>query len=110
MRKPIKYFETYFDSMKNLKDHFYLVTPLNKDSLIKICNLEPGPPLVCTNIFGKYWTQSHYLTGAESYFYKEENLSDKELYLKNHSAVFGKVNLYPLVGGYQIKGEEKNLR
>lgn len=59
----IRYFETYFDSVKNFKDHFYLIIHLNEKAYAKICNLEHGSPLVCTHVFSEYWTQSHYLIG-----------------------------------------------
>lgn len=36
LKKKIEYFDTYFDSAKNCKDHFFLVTPFNKEAHAKI--------------------------------------------------------------------------
>lgn len=50
------------------------VTLMVEEAHAKIFNLEFGHSFVCSNIFHKYWTQSHYLTGAKSCAYKEGGL------------------------------------
>lgn len=59
------------------------VTPMVEEAHAKIFNLESGHSFVCSNIFHKYWTQSHYLAGAKSCDYKEGDLF-KGLYLNEN--------------------------
>lgn len=54
LRKNSKFFETYSDSVKHFKDHFFLVIPFNKEAHTKIFKLELGSPLMCTHLFCKF--------------------------------------------------------
>lgn len=81
-RQPIRYFEIYSKSMKNVNNHFYLVSLLTENAYANICCLGLNSPFNCLNVFHKYWTQSHYLAGFVSYTYKKEEISLEELYLK----------------------------
>lgn len=76
-----KYFEPCFDSVKNFKDHFFLVVPLNREAHSTICTLDPDDPPSYTFFF-KYQTLSHFLIWVRMYRYKEEDFSKEELYLK----------------------------
>lgn len=71
-RQNIKYFETYSNNVKNFKDCFFLITYLNEEARAKVCILESSPSPVCTGLFRKHVSYSHFLTRARSYLYEED--------------------------------------
>lgn len=75
LRQASKIFETCLDRVKYFKYQYFLVTPVNKKVNTKICKIERWPSYVCTDLFRKFWSQSHFLMGNKSYVYKEEDLS-----------------------------------
>lgn len=46
-----KYFDSYSDSVKNFKDQFFLVVPLNQKAHSKIFNLVPNAPFLMYKYF-----------------------------------------------------------
>lgn len=68
--------------MKHFEDWFFLVAPLHKEAHTIICTIETGTKDMCIDLFYKYWNKGHFLTRKRSYFYKESDLSQEELYLK----------------------------
>lgn len=74
---------------------------MNEEVHAKICYLEHNPTSAYSNIFHKYWTESHYFTGVSSYTYKEEDLPLEELYLEIQLVTFCKEFSY-------VRGTSRN--
>lgn len=71
----IHYFEVYSGGVKNFKYQFFLINPFNEEGHAKIYDIETEPEYLCTNLFHKFRSQGHFLTGNEFYVYKEDDLS-----------------------------------
>lgn len=100
----------YYDSIKHFKDQFFLVAPLNKEGRAKVCNIGSDVEYRCTNLFSKFWIQGNFLTGNESYVYMENDLTQKELYLKKWLITFLKKLGYGRDVILQDKASVKHLK
>lgn len=46
------------------------------------------PPYQCSNIFSKFWQQSHLLSKSKSHVYRMNDLSQEDIFLKRQVVSF----------------------
>lgn len=80
----------YYDGIKHFQDRFFFVTPLTEIAHANICIIKANLKYKLTDLFFTLWSQCHFLMGNGSYIYKEEDLSQNELYLKKQLVAFSK--------------------
>lgn len=78
----------YSDDMKHFQDRFFMAISLTGTAYAKICGIKIGQEYKCTYLFRKFWSQGHFLMGNELYVYREDDLSQEEIYLKKLLVAF----------------------
>lgn len=71
----------FLESLELFENRFFLDVPLHKEVRAMVCTLSTGMEDIGISLFHKYVNKGHFLTGNELYAYKEDDLSQKELYL-----------------------------
>lgn len=71
----------FLESLEHFENRFFLDVPLHKEVRAMVCTLSTGMEDICISLFHKYVNKGHFLTENELYAYKEDDLSQKKLYL-----------------------------
>lgn len=80
-------FGDFYENLKHFEDRFFLVTLIHQEAYAVVYDVRDG---VEVSVFPKYWNDSHFLIGNGLYIYKEDDFSQKELYLKKKLMSFAK--------------------
>lgn len=66
--------------LQPFEDWFFLVTPIHLEAHAIICVVEDIMEGRCIELFLMYRIESHLLMGNNVYVYKEEGISDEDIY------------------------------
>lgn len=87
LRKSAKIFYVYLDNVNYFKDWLFLVTLLHEKYHATIFFKNLGSPYQSSNIFSKFWRQSH-LAESGSHVYKMDNLTHGDILLRRKLVSF----------------------
>lgn len=110
LMQDIYSFGDFLECLKNFKNRFFLVTPLHLKAHAMVCMVGNDMRGRCTNLFNKYWNNSHLLMRNELYLYKGDELSEENMYLKKWMMGFVKVLGYPRGVTPQDKDSRRTLK